>query len=52
LLINISLPTRAAVGGKPHEDLLDDADFVLAVQALVEKCKVNIDVAKIQCGQK
>jgi hypothetical protein len=50
LAINISLPTKAAVGAKSYEDLLDDADFTLAVQAVIEKCKVNLDIAKLQCG--
>ena len=49
LAINMSLPTRAAVGAKSYEDLLDDPDFTLAVQAVVEKCKVNVDIAKLQC---
>ena len=49
--INISLPTKAAVGSKSYEDLLDDPDFTLAVQAVIEKCKVNLDIAKLQCGQ-
>ena len=50
LAVNISLPTKAAVGAKSYEDLLDDPDFTLAVQAVVEKCKLNLDVAKLQCG--
>ena len=50
LAINISLPTKAAVGSKSYEDLLDDPDFTLAVQAVIEKCKVNLDIAKLQCG--
>jgi hypothetical protein len=29
---------------------LDDPDFTLAVQAVIEKCKVNLDIAKLQCG--
>ena len=50
LAINISRPTKAAVGAKSYEDLLDDPDFTLAVQAVIEKCKVNLDIAKLQCG--
>jgi hypothetical protein len=50
LAINLSLPTKAAVGAKSYEDLLDDPDFTLAVQAVIEKCKVNLDIAKLQCG--
>jgi hypothetical protein len=50
LATNISRPTKAAVGTKSYEDLLDDPDFTLAVQAVVEKCKLNLDIAKLQCG--
>ena len=50
LAINISRPTKAAVGAKSYEDLLDDPDFTLAVQAVVERCKLNLDIAKLQCG--
>jgi hypothetical protein len=50
LAINISRPTKAAVGAKSYEDLLDDPDFTLAVQAVIEKCKVNLDIAKLQCA--
>jgi hypothetical protein len=50
LAINISRPTKAAIGAKSYEDLLDDSDFTLAVQAVVEKCKLNLDIAKLQCG--
>ena len=49
LAINISHPTKAAVGAKSYEDLLDDPDFTLAVQAVIEKCKLNLDIAKLQC---
>jgi hypothetical protein len=49
LLIHISVPTRAAIGGKSYEDLVEDPDFTLAVQAVVEKCKVKIDIARVGC---
>jgi hypothetical protein len=36
LAISISLPTRAAVGGKTYQDLVTDPDFTRAVQSVVQ----------------
>jgi len=49
LIINISLPTKAAIGGKTYEELVGDQDFTRAVQYVVQKCNVNVDIAKVQC---
>jgi hypothetical protein len=49
LAINISLPTRAAVGGMNYESLVADPDFTRAVQSIVQKCRVNEDMATIKC---
>ena len=49
LTINVSLPLRAAVGGKTYEDLVADPDFTRAVQSIVQKCRVNVDIAKVIC---
>ena len=49
LAINISPPTRAAVGGMNYESLVADPDFTRAVQAIVQKCKVNVDTATVIC---
>jgi hypothetical protein len=49
LAITVSLPTRAAVGGKTYEDLVADPDFARAVQSIVQKCRVNVDIATIVC---
>jgi len=49
LTINVSLPLRAAVGGKTYEDLVADPDFTRAVQSVVQKCRVNVDIATVVC---
>ena len=49
LATNISLPTRAAVGGMSYQNLVDDPDFTRAVQFIVQKCRVNVDIATVVC---
>ena len=49
LVINNSLPSRAAVGGLSYEGLMRDPDFTRAVQSIAQKCKVNVDIAKLIC---
>ena len=49
LLFNTAQPSRAAVGGMKVQDLLKDRDFTSAVQAIANKCRVNIDLAKLMC---
>jgi hypothetical protein len=44
LVISISLPSKAANGA-----LADDPNFSRAVKSIVEKCKVNVDLANIKC---
>jgi hypothetical protein len=49
LAINVSLPSKAAVGGMNYQDLMRDPDFTRAVKSIAQECKVNIDVAKLAC---
>jgi hypothetical protein len=49
LAINVSLPTRAAVGGMSYQNLVDDPDFARGVQSIVQKCRVNVDIATVVC---
>jgi hypothetical protein len=49
LVIDVSLPTKAEIGGKSYEELLGDPDFTRAVQFVVQKCKVNVDIATVEC---
>jgi hypothetical protein len=49
LAVNVSLPSRAAVGGMSYQDLMRDPDFTRAVKSIAQECKVNVDVAKLAC---
>lgn len=49
LILNFSLPSAAAVAGMDAKTLAQDPDFRSAVQTVVQTCKVNIDLAKINC---
>ena len=49
LVINISVPSRAAVGGMSYEDLIRDQDFTRAVKSIAEECRVNVDIAILKC---
>ena len=49
IILQLSFPSKAAVGGMDSQALSRDSDFRRAVQAVVEACKVNVDLAKVQC---
>jgi hypothetical protein len=49
LAVNVSLPSRAAVGGMSYQDLMRDPDFTRAVKSIAQECKVNVDVPKLTC---
>ena len=49
LVLQLSLPSKAAVAGMNHQALSGDTDFKRAVQSVVEACRVNVDLAKVQC---
>jgi hypothetical protein len=49
LIINLSQPSRAAVGGMSYEDLVHDSDFTRAVKSVAQACKVNVDIGKLVC---
>jgi hypothetical protein len=49
LVLNISLPTRAAVSGMNFKTLASDDDFKKAVQTVVEACTVNASLGKVFC---
>ena len=44
LVVSISVPSKAANSG-----LVNDPDFARAVKSIVEKCVVNVDIARIKC---
>ena len=49
LVVNMSPPSRAAVGGMSYEDLMRDQDFTRAVKSIAQECRINVDIAKLMC---
>jgi hypothetical protein len=49
LVLNLSQPTRAAVGGMSYQDLLRDPDFTRAVKSITEQCKIDAVVSTLKC---
>ena len=49
LVLQFSATSNAAVGGMNAQALANDADFKRAVQTVVESCRVNVDLGKVQC---
>jgi hypothetical protein len=49
LIANLSAPSKAAVADIKYENLMNDRDFVRAVQSIVQACAVNVDTAKARC---
>lgn len=49
LVINLSPTAAAAVGDMNYQQLLRDPDFTRAVKTIAEHCKVNVDLARLEC---
>jgi hypothetical protein len=49
LIVNLSRPSQAAVGGMTYEDLVRDPDFARAVKTIAQDCKLNIIIAALVC---
>jgi hypothetical protein len=49
VMLNTSMPSRAAIGGMTYQELVNDPDFVRAVKVVVSTCNVNVDVATLKC---
>jgi hypothetical protein len=49
LAINLSSISRAAVAGLGAKELVSDEDFARAVKSIIEKCHVNVDLARVTC---
>jgi hypothetical protein len=49
LIFNLTLPSRAAVAGMDYHALVTDADFKRAAQTIVETCRANVELGKVQC---
>lgn len=48
-IVEVSLPSRAAVGGLSYQELVHDSDFTHAVKSIAESCTVNVDIGKLKC---
>ncbi len=49
MAFDFSSPSRAAIAGMKFRQLEADPDFVRAVHSIVERCKVNVDLAGVEC---
>jgi hypothetical protein len=49
LVVNLSSSSVASVAGMDRSVLLNDSDFVQAVQAVVQSCRINADTETIKC---
>jgi hypothetical protein len=49
LIVNLSQPSQAAVGGMSYQKLVHDPDFTRAVKSIVQDCSVNVDIDKLVC---
>ena len=49
LILNVTLPSEAAVAREHYRVLSRDPDFRRAVQSIVQACKVNLNLADIRC---
>ena len=47
LAVNLSQASKA--GTPSFQELIDSPDFARAVKAIAEKCRVNVDIARLQC---
>jgi len=49
MVLNLSVPASAAIAKMSYQDLVRDPDFTRAVHSIVQKCKVNVELAKLDC---
>ena len=49
LAMNVSATSRAAVAGASYKELMNDVEFTRAVKSIVERCSVNVDLARVIC---
>jgi hypothetical protein len=47
--LNLSSSSRAANAGMGSHQLETDPDFVQAVRSIVDHCKVNFNLARVEC---
>ena len=49
LAMNVAATSRAAVAGAGYKELMNDVDFTRAVKSVIERCSVNVDLARVIC---
>jgi hypothetical protein len=49
LIFNVSPRSWAAIAGMSYQDLMRDPDFKRAVQSIAQECKVNVELATLEC---
>jgi hypothetical protein len=47
LVISLSLSSKAATPS--YQEMIDDPNFTRAVKTIVEQCRVNVDIGRVQC---
>jgi hypothetical protein len=47
LVISLSLTSKAATPS--YQEMINDPSFTRAVQTIVEQCRVNVDIGRVQC---
>ena len=47
LVISFSLPSKAATPS--YQEMINDPNFTRAVKTIIEQCRVNVDIGKVQC---
>jgi hypothetical protein len=47
LVINTSLQSKAATPS--YREMINDPNFTRAVKTIIEQCRVNVDIGKVQC---
>jgi hypothetical protein len=50
LVLNVLPAARAALAGARYKELIHDPDFTHAVKYVVERCRVNVDLARVLCN--
>ena len=51
MAVNFASPSAAATTKLRAHQLESDPDFVRAVRSIVQKCRVNVDLATVFCPQ-
>jgi hypothetical protein len=47
--VAVDLSRASTAATSSFQELIDDPDFARAVKAIVEQCRVNVDIGRLQC---